>query len=117
MPRLYITLALMLSGMGMAVTNIQMALGHMGVKVHVDTITRILEHYFEVVQKYPETIKPPCVGDKWGCDEKHQKVRGREWYVTAIVDSLYCIHKTTLSSTKTRHYKFDDIAWLHLHTL
>ena len=45
MPRLYITLALMLSGMGVAAANIQMTLGHMGVRVHADTITRILEHY------------------------------------------------------------------------
>ncbi len=85
-PRLYITLALMLSGMGTSAANIQTTLGHLGVRVHADTITRILEHYSEAVQKYTETLKPPCVGDKWGCDEKHQKVRGKEWYITAIMD-------------------------------
>ena len=42
-PRLYITLALMLSGMGMAAANIQMTLRRLVVKVRVDTITRILE--------------------------------------------------------------------------
>ena len=26
------------------------------------------------------------MGDRWGCDEKHQKVRGKEWYITAIMD-------------------------------
>ena len=85
-PRLYITLALMLSGMGMAAANIQMTLRHLGVEVHVDTITRILEHYSSVVEGYARTVKPPCVGDKWGCDEKYQKVRGRESYVVAVMD-------------------------------
>ena len=33
-----------------------------------------------------DTLKPPCVGDKWGCDEKHQKVRGRESYIVAVMD-------------------------------
>lgn len=56
--RLYITLALMQSGMGVAAANIQMTLGHLGVRVHVDTITRILEHYSELVQRYTETLKP-----------------------------------------------------------
>lgn len=41
-PRLCITLALMLSDTGVSVGNIQMTLGHLGVKVHADTITRIL---------------------------------------------------------------------------
>ena len=85
-PRLYITLAPMLSGMGMAATNIQMTLKHLGVEVHVDTITRILEHYSMVVGKYAQTLKPPCTGDKWGCDEKYQKVRGRESYMVAVMD-------------------------------
>ena len=85
-PRLYITLALMLSGMGVAAANIQVALKHLGVSVHADTITRILEHYSGVVQKYTETLKPPCVGDKWGCDEKQQKVRGRERWFVAVMD-------------------------------
>ena len=85
-PRLYITLALMLSGMGMAAANIQMTLRHLGVGVHVDTITRILEHYSKVVEEYTKTVKPPCVGDKWGCDEKHQKVRGKESYIVAVMD-------------------------------
>ena len=85
-PRLYITLALMLSGMGMAAANIQMTLRHLGVGVHVDTITRILEHYSKVVEEYTKTVKPPCVGDKWDCDEKHQKVRGKESYIVAVMD-------------------------------
>ena len=85
-PRLYITLALMLSGMGTSAANIQMTLRHLGVGVHADTITRILEHYSRVVAEYAETVKPPCIGDKWGCDEKHQKVRGKEWYITTLMD-------------------------------
>ena len=85
-PRLYITLTLMLSGMGMTAANIQMTLKHLGVEVYVDTTTRILEHYSRAVGKYAKTVKPPCVGDKWGCDEKMQKVRGRESYMAAVMD-------------------------------
>ena len=70
-------------------------------RVHVDTITRILEHYSEAVQKYTETLKPPCVGDKWGCDEKHQKVRGKESYIVAIMDlATRFILAWDVSSTK-----------------
>ncbi len=77
----------MLSGMmGMAAANVRMTLKHRGIEVHVDTITRILEHYSMVVGKYAQTLKPPCTGDKWGCDEKMQKVRGRESYVVAVMD-------------------------------
>ena len=36
--------------------------------------------------EYARTVKPPCVGDKWGCDEKYQKVRGRESYMVAVMD-------------------------------
>ncbi len=65
MPRLYITLALMLSGMmGMAATNIQMMLKHPGIGVRVYTITRILEHHPGAVGEYTRTPKPPCTGDK-----------------------------------------------------
>jgi transposase-like protein len=31
-------------------------------------------------------LRPPCTGDKWGCDEKYQKVRGKESYIMAIMD-------------------------------
>ena len=85
-PPLCITLAPVLSGAAMPVFNIQMALGHPGVKVHADTITGILEHYSGAVQRYTETLKPPRIGDKWGCDGKHQKVRGKGRYVTAVMD-------------------------------
>ena len=86
MPRLFITLALMLSGMGMAAANIQMTLKHLGAEAHVYIIIRTLEHYSRVVDEYARTIKPPCIGDKWGCDEKHQKVRGKESYMVAVMD-------------------------------
>ena len=88
MPRLcIITLALMLSGMmGMAAANIQMTPKHLGIGVHVDTIARIPEHHPRVAGKYVQTIKPPRVGSKWGCEEKMQKVRGREPYVVAVMD-------------------------------
>jgi transposase-like protein len=38
------------------------------------------------VAEYAETVKPPCIGDKWGCDEKYQKVRGKESYIVAVMD-------------------------------
>ena len=69
----------------MAAANIQMTFRHLGVEVHVDTITRILEHYSRVVDEYARTIKPPYTGDKWGCDEKHQKVRGKASCVVAVM--------------------------------
>ena len=53
--------------------------------VHVDTITRTLKHYSGVADEHIRTIKPPCVGDKWGCDEKHQNVRGRESCGVAVM--------------------------------
>ena len=39
-----------------------------------------------MVEEYAKTIKPPCTGDKWDCDEKMQKVRGKESYVVAVMD-------------------------------
>lgn len=58
MLRLYITLALTVSGMGMAAANIQITHRHLGVEMHVDAITRILEHYSKVVEEYARTVKP-----------------------------------------------------------
>ena len=87
-PRLYITLALMLSGMGMPASQHPDGARASGGLVHADTITRILGNtvpYSEAVEQYTETLKPPC-GDRWGCDEKHQKVGGRESYIVAVMD-------------------------------
>ena len=70
----------------MTATNIRITLRYLGIKVHVDTITRILEQYSGVVGKYAQTLKPPCTGDKWDCDEKYQKVRGRESHMVAVMD-------------------------------
>ena len=39
-----------------------------------------------MVERHTKTLKPPCTRDKWGCDEKHQKVRGRESYMVAVMD-------------------------------
>ena len=82
-PRPYITPAPMLPGM--AAVSHRMTLKHLGIVVHVDTTTRILEHHPGVVGKYAQTLKPPCTGDKRGC-EKMQKVRGRESYMAAVMD-------------------------------
>ena len=40
----FITLALLLNGMGLGPSRIQVVLKHMNVDVHVDTIDRWLEH-------------------------------------------------------------------------
>ena len=65
--------------------NIRALLNHFGISVHADTVTRNIEHYSKMVEGDTKTIKPPCLGDKWGCDEKHQKVRGRESWIVAVM--------------------------------
>ena len=85
-PPVYITLALMLCGMGLSVANIRMTLGHLGVSVHEDTITRWAEHYVKLVDRYAKTLRPPRISDKWGCDEKQQNVNGKDWWIVAVMD-------------------------------
>ena len=83
---------------------------HLGVEVHVYIITRTLEHYSGVADEHIRTVKPPCVRDKWGCDEKYQKVRGKESYMVAV---MYITARFVLawgiSSTKD---KYDAISLL-----
>ena len=44
-----------------------------------------------MVGAYAQTLKPSCTGDKWGYDEKMQKVRGKESY---MIDRLHeCVEK------------------------
>ena len=50
---MYITLALLLNGMGLSPANIQVTLGHLGVTAHVDTVTRWLECYAGLVEGVP----------------------------------------------------------------
>ena len=104
MPRLFITLALMLSGMGMSVANIQMTLAHLNVKVHVDTITRMIHHYSKIVEEYAKTIKPPGIQDTWGTDEKEQKIRGEKRWIVAVMDlSTRFILAWEISNTKKKY--------------
>ena len=70
---------------GMAAASIQMTFRHLGVEVHVYIITRTLEHYSGVADEHIRTVKLPCVGDKWDCDENHQKVRNRESRMVAVM--------------------------------
>lgn len=117
MPRLYITQALMLSGMGMPVDNIQMTLRYLGVDMHQDTITRILEHYSSMVERHAEILKPPCTGDKWGCDEKRQDVRGREWWFVAVMDlSARFVLAWNVSLTK-EGYDATPLLWKARHMM
>ena len=83
---LFITLALVLNGAGMSPFNIQIMLEHMNVKVHVDTISRWLEYYVALVEKYTDPIQPPNLGSKLGADEKRQDVKGEENYFVMAMD-------------------------------
>lgn len=88
-PRLCSTLALMLSGMGMAAANIQLTLRHLGRGArghHNQDLGGTPLHYSKTVEEYAGTVKPPCMEGKWGCDEKYQKVRSRESYMVAVMD-------------------------------
>lgn len=82
----YITLSLMLYGAGMSIFNAQVILSHMGVNVHVDTIARWIEHFTGMVEEYTNPIQPPCLGDKLGADEKHEKIKGEENYFVMAMD-------------------------------
>ena len=53
--------------------------------MHVDAITSIPEHHPGVAEWYVKILRPPCTGDKWGCGEKMQKVRGRESHMAAVM--------------------------------
>ena len=73
---LFITLALTLYGMEMSPFSIQLVLKHMKVDVRVDAISRWLERYIALVEKYADSIKLPNLGSKLGADEKRQDVKG-----------------------------------------
>ena len=66
--------------------NIQQTLMVLSITVHVDTITRWLEHYVDLVEMYTDTLKPPRPGEMWGCDEKQQNVNGKDWWIVALMD-------------------------------
>ncbi|MCE2509304.1 MAG: hypothetical protein J4G04_08480, partial [Nitrosopumilaceae archaeon] len=59
----HIALALLLNGAGMSPANIQVIPGHLGVTVHVDTVTRWLGHYAGMVEGYTKT---PYGRRAWG---------------------------------------------------
>ena len=85
-PKKFITTILLLYGAGASVANIRALLNHFGISAHVDTVTRNIERYSKLVEGHVKKIKPPCLGDKWGFDEKHQKVRGKESWFVAVMD-------------------------------
>ena len=82
----FITLALMLNGMELSPVRIQLALKHLNVDVHVDTISRWLAHYVALVEKYTKPIQPPNLGNKLGADEKRQDIKGEENYFVMAMD-------------------------------
>ena len=85
-PPLFITLAFMLNGMEMSPHAIRIVLGHMGVSVHVDTISRWLAHYVALVERYTDPMRPPNLGSKLGADEKRQDIRGEESHLVMAMD-------------------------------
>ena len=76
----------MLNGVGMSPFSIRIMLGHLNVKVHVDTISRWLEHYVELAEKYTGTMQLPNLGSRLGTDEKRQDVKGEENYFVMAMD-------------------------------
>ena len=79
---LLIALALMLNGAGMSPFNIQIMLERLNVKVHVDTISRWLEHHVALAEKYTDPMQPPNLGSNLGADEKRQDVKDEvDWEV------------------------------------
>ena len=82
----FITLALMLNGMGLSPFRVRIVLGHMNADVHVDTISRWLEHYVGMVEWYTHPIRPPNLGSELGADEKRQDIRGGESYFVMAMD-------------------------------
>ena len=88
---LYITLVLMLAGMGMA-ANIQMTFRYLGMDVHVYTIIRTLEHYSGVAGKHIRTIKSPCVGNKWVVTRsiRRSAAKSRVWLPSCILPPSLC---------------------------
>ena len=104
MPKLYISITISLYGMGLSVNNIHQTLMVLSITVHVDTITRWLEHYVDRVEKYTDTLKPPCPGEQWGCDEKRYHVNGKDWWIVAVMDlSSRFILAWDVSATKQKY--------------
>ena len=83
---MYITLCLLLYGAGLSVVILQHTLSHMGIIVSTNTITRWLEHYTGMAEKYTDPIRPPNLGAKLSADEKRQDIRGRESYMVMAMD-------------------------------
>ena len=99
----FITLALLLNGMGLGPSRIQVVLKHMNVDVHVDTIDRWLEHYVGLVEKYTSPIQPPNLGSALGADEKRRDVKGEENYVMAMCIDTRFIPAWCTTACKQSH--------------
>ena len=61
-------------------------LGHLNVKVHVDTISGWLGHYVELAEKYAGPMQPPNLGSRLDAGEKRQDVKGEENYFVMAMD-------------------------------
>ena len=82
----FITLALMLNGMGMPPLRVRIVLGHMNVDAHEDTISGWLAYRAGMVEWYANTIRPPNLGSELGADEKRQDIKGEEGHLVMAMD-------------------------------
>ena len=99
----FITMALLLNGMGLGPFRIRVALKHMNVDVHAGTIARWLEHYVGLVEKYTSPIQPPNLGSALGADEKRRDVKGEENYVMAMCIDTRFIPAWCTTACKQSH--------------
>ena len=88
-------------GFGGQHTGAARALWNIGARGHRNPN---IEHYSKMAEWYTKKIKPPCLGDKWGCDEKHQKVRGRELGIVAVTcAAIRFVLALDMSPTKEKY--------------
>ena len=82
----FITLALMLNGMGAPPLRVRIVPKRINVDVHADTIARWLAHYVDLVEEYTDPIRPPNLGSELGADDKRQNIRGGKRYFVMAMD-------------------------------
>ena len=69
--------------------------------MHVDAITRILDHYSKIAEECAKTIKAPGIQGTWGTDEKN---RDKKQWIVAVMDlTVRLIPAWDMSGTKENH--------------
>ena len=88
----FITPALVLNGAGTSPFGMQITLGHLNVKAHVDTISGWLEYHVGLAEEYAGSIQPPNLGSALGADGKRQDFKGGENYFVNGNGSCHPLH-------------------------